>query len=57
MTLDVKIEEVYHRWYEALEKDSNGLPDWGPVCTGLVIEEEVVQQENEPHYRLTLNEE
>ena len=36
MTLDIKVEEIYCLWYEALEKDNNGLP-WGPVCTGLVI--------------------
>lgn len=46
MEIGTDIEKAYYQWYEALEKDNNGLPDWGPVCTGLVILERLKKNYN-----------
>ncbi len=38
-----QVATAYQRWYEGLEKDKNsGLPDWGPICTGLIILERLI---------------
>ncbi|MBV9688221.1 MAG: DUF4928 family protein [Ktedonobacteraceae bacterium] len=38
MELEERVARAYQRWYEGLEKGkSNSLPDWGPICTGLII--------------------
>jgi hypothetical protein len=43
MELEEQVAAAYQGWYEGLEKDkSNGLPDWGPLCTGLVILERLL---------------
>src|SRR5690242_2713868 len=43
MELQEQVAEAYQRWYEGLEKDkSTELPDWGPVCTGLIILERLM---------------
>ena len=48
---DEQIIAAYTSWYEGLEKDkSNGLPDWGPVCTGLIILERLIA-----NYTLDIN--
>lgn len=43
MELEEQVVAAYQSWYEGLEKDkSSGLPDWGPICTGLVIFERLL---------------
>lgn len=42
--LEEKIRAAYEHWYESLEKDSsNGLPNWGPLCTGLIMLERLIK--------------
>jgi hypothetical protein len=44
MELSAQMEEAFQHWYESLEKDkSSGLPDWGPICTGLIMLERLIE--------------
>jgi len=42
MELNEQAAQAFQGWYEGLEKDKSGLPDWGPVCTGLIILERLM---------------
>ena len=35
---------AYQSWFEGLERGkSDGLPDWGPMCTGLIVLERLIE--------------
>src|SRR5258708_4691860 len=44
MDLYRPIEEAFKQWFDTLEIDRNtGLPDWGPICTGLIVLERLIE--------------
>lgn len=44
MELDKPIEDAFKQWFDTLEIDINtGLPDWGPICTGLIVLERLIK--------------
>ena len=50
MEIDEQVMIAYRRWYEGLDKGKNGLPDWGPVCTGMIMLERL-----KAHYSLSID--